>query len=118
MGKLHQAFYSYVDAGQPLCFFLGSSTSNTDTKTVLWNGDRHTLQVFIKELYGKDAKGKPKSKTPNNIWKIACNIFLPKGEKLSENTLKTGEIQLAEEIRLEIAENIQKIRILKWKDTN
>ena len=49
---------------------------------------------------------------------IACNIFLPKGEKLSENTLKTGEIQLAEEIRLEIAENIQKIRILKWKDTN
>ena len=116
--KLHQAFYSYVDAGQPLCFFLGSSTSNTDTKTVLWNGDRHTLQVFIKELYGKDAKGKPKSKTPNNIWKIACNIFLPKGEKLSENTLKTGEIQLAEEIRLEIAENIQKIRILKWKDTN
>lgn len=116
--KLHQAFYSYVDAGQPLCFFLGSSTSNTDTKTVLWNGDRHTLQVFIKELYGKDAKGKPKSKTPNNIWKIACNIFLPKGEKLSKNTLKAGEIQLAEEIRLEIAENIQKIRILKWKDTN
>ena len=115
--KLHQAFYSYVDAGQPLCFFLGSSTSNTDTKTVLWNGDRHTLQVFIKELYGKDAKGKLKT-VPDGIWKITSNIFMPKGKKLSENTLKTGEIQLPEDVRLEIAENIQKIRILKWKDTN
>ena len=115
--KLHQAFYSYVDAGQPLCFFLGSSTSNTDTKTVLWNGDRHTLQVFIKELYGKDAKGKLKT-VPDGIWKITSNIFMPKGKKLSENTFKTGGIQLPEEIRLEIVENIQKIRILKWKDTN
>lgn len=116
--KLHQAFYSYVDAGQPLCFFLGSSTSNnTDTKTVLWNDDRHTLQVFIRELYGKDAKGKLKI-VPDGIWKITSNIFMPKGKKLSENTLKTGKIQLVEEIRLEIAENIQKIRILKWKDTN
>ena len=118
--KLHQAFYSYVDAGQPLCFFLGSSTSNTDTKTVLWNGDRHTLQVFIRELYGKDAKGKLKT-VPDGIWKITSNIFMPKGKKLSENTLKTGKIgtkQLPEETRLEIAENIQKIRILKWKDTN
>ena len=115
--KLHQAFYSYVDAGQPLCFFLGSSTSNTDTKTVLWNGDRHTLQVFIRELYGKDAKGKLKT-VPDGIWKITSNIFMPKGKKLSENTLKTGEIQLPEDVRLEIAENIQKIRILKWKDTN
>ena len=43
---------------------------------------------------------------------------MPKGKKLSENTLKTGEIQLPEDVRLEIAENIQKIRILKWKDTN
>ena len=115
--KLHQAFYSYVDAGQPLCFFLGSSTSNTDAKTVLWNGDRHTLQVFIRELYGKDAKGKLKT-VPDGIWKITSNIFMPKGKKLSENTLKTGEIQLPEDVRLEIAENIQKIRILKWKDTN
>lgn len=118
--KLHQAFYSYVDAGQPLCYFLGSSTSNTDTKTVLWNGDRHTLQVFIRELYGKDAKGKLKT-VPDGIWKITSNIFMPKGKKLSENTLKTGKIgtkQLPEETRLEIAENIQKIRILKWKDTN
>lgn len=98
-------------------FFLGSSTSNTDAKTVLWNGDRHTLQVFIKELYGKDAKGKLKT-VPDGIWKITSNIFMPKGKKLSENTLKTGEIQLPEEIRLEIVENIQKIRILKWKDTN
>lgn len=118
--KLHQAFYSYVDAGQSLCFFLGSSTSNTDTKTVLWNGDRHTLQVFIRELYGKDAKGKLKT-VPDGIWKITSNIFMPKGKKLSENTLKTGKIgtkQLPEEIRLKIAENIQNIRILKWKDTN
>ena len=115
--KLHQAFYSYVDAGQPLCFFLGSSTSNTDAKTVLWNGDRNTLQVFIRELYGKDAKGKLKT-VPDGIWKITSNIFMPKGKKLSENTLKTGEIQLPEDVRLEIAENIQKIRILKWKDTN
>ena len=69
----------------------------------------------------KDAKRNFKT-VPDGIWKITSNIFMPKGKKLSENTLKTGKQgtkQLPERLGLEIAESHPKNKnLLKWKDTN
>ena len=45
---------------------------------------------FIRELYGKDAKGKLKT-VPDGIWKITSNIFYAEREKVKWEYIKNGE---------------------------